>query len=225
MSLGILEEYGSLSSESEISDSDEPASNDRTDSHQSEADQGTVVDSSHTVTCERPESSAVGDPLDYAQGDTSSSDEEQSEEDDGSPEEKDPSISLPLPDLDHQTSYSSVFSNPFKEAEEAKLAILKHHVSEFAPVEKQPPPRTRTKNCKGGPGSSTRIIGETTPTDLYGLFNADDSCASEFAGRGKRKKRSGVSDTLMPPKKYLKSYKTVQAKERPWTITTSSSKS
>ena len=182
MSLGILEEYGSLSSESEISDSDgelEPASNDRTDSHQSEAHQGTVVDGSHTATCERPESSAVGDPLDYAQGDTSSSDEEHSEEDDGCSD---------LPDLDCQTgmtSCSSVFLNPFKEAEEAKLAILKHHVSEFAPVEKQPPPRTRTKNCKGGPGSSTRIIGETTPTDLYGLFNADDSCASEFAGRGK----------------------------------------
>ena len=89
-------------------------------------------------------------------------------------------------------------------------------------MKKQPPPRTRTKNCKGGRSSSTRIIGETTPTDL---FNADGSCASEFAGRGKRKKRSGVSDTLMPPKKYLKSYKTVQAKERPWTIRTSSSKS
>ena len=139
MSLGILEEYGSLSSESEISDSDgehEPASNDRTDSHQSEAHQGTVVDGSHTVTCEGPESSAVGDPLDYAQDDTSSSDEEHSEEDDRSPEEKDPSISLSLPDLDHQTSYSSIFSNPFKEAEEAKQAILKRHVSEFAPIEK-----------------------------------------------------------------------------------------
>ena len=117
MSLGMLGEYGSLSSGSDSDGELEAASNDRTDDHQSEADRDTVVDSSHTEACEGPEFGAVGDPLDYAQGDTSSSDEEHLEQVDRSPEEKDPSIPLPLPDLDHQTGSSSVFSNPFKEAE------------------------------------------------------------------------------------------------------------
>ena len=140
MSLGMLGEYGSHSSRSEISDSDselEPTSNgrtkrhqslvhqdavtDRTKSHQSLADLDAVADSSHTETCNGPKSGTVSDPLDYAQGDTSSSDEEHSKEYDGSPEEKGPSISLPLPHLDQltsqtgMTSSSSVFSNPFKE--------------------------------------------------------------------------------------------------------------
>ena len=85
------------------------------------------------------------------------------------------------------------------------MAILKRHVSEFAPVEKQAPPRTRTKHYRKG-GHGSWIIGETTPTGPHGLFNNDDSCASEFAGHGRRKKRSGVSNTLMPPRKYLKNY-------------------
>ena len=223
MSLGLLGEYGSHSSGSDSDSELKSVSKGRTNRHQSLADQDA---NSLTETCKEPKSSTAGDPLDYSQGDTSSSDEEHSEEDDGSPEEKNPSVSLPLPDLDQLTSQtgitssSSVFSNPFKEAEEAKLAILKRHVSEFAPVEKQPPPRTRTKNyCKGG-HRSRRTIGEITPTDPHGLFNNDDSCVSEFAGHGKRKQRSGVSNTVMPPKKYLKSYETVQAKERPWTIRT-----
>ena len=217
----MLGEYGSVSSGSEISDSDdefEPASSDRTDTHHSLADQSTVPATlTGSLTCKGLKS---GDPLDYAQGDTLSSSEEDSEGDNRSTKEKDPSVPLPLPDLYQLTSptgASSVFSNPFKEAEDAKLAILRRHVSEFSPDEKQPPSQRRTKRHGSRRGKS-RAVGETTPTDPHGLFNDDDSCVSEVGVRGKRKQRSGVGNMLMPPKKYLKSYEMIQAKERPWTV-------
>ena len=136
------------------------------------------------------------------------------------------SFPLPLPDLDRLTSpsatLSSVFSNPYKEAEEAKLAILKRHVSELAPDEPQHH-RTKYRKRNRGVASGGRGFSEATPTgdgNRLDLFGEDDSSVSEFGVERKRKQRSGVSGTMVPPKKYLKSYEKIQAEERPWTVRT-----
>ena len=254
MSLGMLGEYGSVSSGSEISDSDEEfekASSDKPASHCTVGldSCGEVTKNAHTgrellvaggSANDGLKTTGLGvdsDPLNYVQDDVSSSEDNDCDsEEDASPVEKNTSVPLPLPDLDHLTSpagvssitgSSSVFSNPYKEAEEAKLAILKRHVSDFAPDEK-PSPRTRTKRYKAGrdysrnprQGSATFSDATSAGSDPHGLFNDDDSSTREGALQGKRKQRSGVSSNLIPPKKYLKGYEKIQAEERPWTVRT-----
>ena len=118
--------------------------------------------------------------------------------------------------------------------------MLKRHVSEFAPDEKPSSQKERSKHhkFKGNrgnkgptaprPGSellasdATHTLGQT---DSQRLFNDDDSSVASEGGElahhhggVKRKQRSGVSSTLVPPKKYLKSYGRAQAEERPWTV-------
>ena len=250
MSLGLLGDYGSGS---EISDSDgefEQTSSDK-NNHQNSTKSDSITTCSktgplvHSGTNEGESVEKEGDPLSYIQDNSSSSENDSSSDEGTISDDKDTAAPLPLPDLNQLTSpisqgtttFSSVFSNPYKEAEEAKLAMLKRHVSDFAPDEK-PSSQERTKHhrFKGSRGNkrsrSARhesvLAGDAarTPTDSRGLFNDDDSCVAmgEEAHIGmKRKQRSGVSSTLIPPKKYLKSYGKVQAKERPWTVRTAAS--
>lgn len=218
---------------------------------------------------------------------------------------------------------NSVFFNPFKKAEEERLAILKHHVQEFdkKPFVKEdseatrgysdgrrgyrtrttrrgyrggfstaiPPPMSYAKQSgreglqhghaemthhamgqmagKGNPQySSGQMTGNpqysggqmTTgtpypsggqvggnlyhsggqrnphhygaggptggnPVDPYceesipenELFGEDDSSSLV---KKPRKHRSGVTDSLLPPKKFMRSHERIQAKERPWTL-------
>ena len=247
MSLGLLGDYGSGS---EISDSDgefEQVSSDNqnTTKNDSNATWSKTDPSVSSGTNEEEGVDKEGDPLSYIQDDASSSDNDSSSED--TPDDKNTTTSLPLPDLDQLTSptsqctttFSSVFSNPYKEAEEAKLAMLKHHVSDFAPDEKRSSrDRTKQHRFQGSCGKrksrsaaqhGSVLAGHATHaptdgTDSQGLFNDDDSCVvlGEMAHGGwKRKQRSGVSGTLVPPKKFMKSYGKVQAEERPWTVKTS----
>lgn len=162
---------------------------------------------------------------------------------------------------------SSVFSNPYKQAEEARLAILKQHVSQFdkkpevrggdasvptpptfgshrrrrggaSGVSIPPPPNYRPHkrvqgSAKGGgnmfiPPPSTfgfhkRVHGsgdhssyteETSGGSNSDLFDEHDSSLHVAK---KHKHRSGVTDSLMPPKKFMKMYEKIQAEERPWT--------
>ena len=244
MSLGLLGDYGSGS---EISDSDgelEQASSDRNDKQNSAKNDNDAIRSRTEPLAkvgiggnegETPEKE--GDPLSYIQDDASTSGDD-SDSSESIPSDEDTPVPLPLPDLDQLTSptgqgtisFSSVFSNPYKEAEEAKLSMLKRHVSDFAPDEK-PSSRERTKHHKyrGGRGNKRTprhgLASDTTPTDdnergPQRLFNDDDSCAAmdEVTHGGKRKQRSGVSSSLVPPKKYLKSYGKAQVEERPWTV-------
>ena len=258
MSLGLLGDYGSGS---EISDSDgeyEQASSDRNnDQSLTKTDNTTSTSKIEPLIGTEGESKSggrEGDPLSYIQGDGSSSDNDNnSSDEDGHPDDKDTAaVPLPLPDLDQLTSptsqemtttFRSVFSNPYKEAEEAKLSMLKRHVSEFAPDEKPSSQKERSKHHRfkgnhGNKGSrapnrhgSELLASDATHTlggtDSQRLFNDDgSSVASEsgelahhHGGSGvKRKQRSGVSSTLVPPKKYLKSYGRAQAEERPWTV-------
>ena len=115
--------------------------------------------------------------------------------------------------------------------------MLKRHVSDFAPDEKPAQQeRARHHKSRGSRGgkrtealkhrSGHTLGGNTFSAESQRLFNDDDSCAvmgAEVAHRGggggvKRKQRSGVTSTLVPPKKYLKSYGKTQAEERPWTL-------
>ena len=254
MSLGMLGDYGSGS---EISDSDgefEQASSDRND-NQTKSDTTTSKTEPLVDTCssanegESKSAGKEGDPLSYYIQDDASSSDSHSSSDEGTPSgDKDTAVPLPLPDLDQlttsptgqgTTTFRSVFSNPYKEAEEAKLAMLKHHVSDFAPDKKSSQQeRTKHHKFKGSRGSKrsraprhgSELASDAMHTlgvnaDPQRLFNDDDSCVvvGEVAHGGmKRKQRSGVSSTLVPPKKYLKSYGKAQAEERPWTVRTES---
>lgn len=243
-SLGMLGEYGSVSSGSDLSDSDDEF---EPKVKHPKRDHSKIAEKSLLSNCDRLEPSAAeerlepsvqGDPLNYSQGDVSSSDSDEQSEEDRShrkTEEEETASPLPLPDLSQLTGQtghigSSVFSNPFKEAEDAKLAMLKRHVSEFAADEKPTSSRSRTRHRSRGSHGNNRTrrsdhvtVDEATPTfnrDPDRLFNDDDSCVSESVQQGKRKKRSGVGNTLVPPKRFLKSYEKTRAEERPWTVTT-----
>ena len=252
MSLGLLGDYGSGS---EISDSDgefEQASSDKNNKKNlAKCDNDAIRSRTEPLAKvgsggnEGETPKKEGDPLSYIQDNSSSSDDNSDSINEDTPsDEKDTPVPLPLPDLDQLTSptghgtisFSSVFSNPYKEAEEAKLSMLKRHVSDFA-LDEKPSSRERTKHHKyrGGRGNKRTprhgLASDATPTDdtergPQRLFNDDDSCAvmNEVTHRGKRKQRSGVSSSLVPPKKYLKSYGKAQVEERPWTVRTLSQK-
>ena len=94
---------------------------------------------------------------------------------------------------------NSVFSNPYDQAEEAKMAILKKHVREFdkKPETKgsSPPPFRRQYRKK-------RIGGNClTPTSLEAVRNElFDENDSSIGAKRDRKHRSGVTDSLQPPR-------------------------
>jgi len=100
-------------------------------------------------------------------------------------------------------SESSVFMNPYEQAEAAKLSILKKHVVEFdkkpATRGPSPPPRSKKhsrKRRKPPPGGLLEGRSEDA------LFDDNDSSL----GKKERKHRCGVTDSLQPPKKYMQLY-------------------
>ena len=344
MSLGLIGKYGSDSS-SGISDSDD---DDDDDSKRKVK----LCDST------KAEKHLCTDPLSLGLNDSSDSDSETSSTS-PVPSPVGISTSLPLPDIDsvvaRNPSYStsglvteptsatreqaeegeenSVFFNPFKKAEEERLAILKHHVQEFDKkplVDEEsepkrgyfggrrgyretrggyqetgrgnrsrggyetrggyrmghgsshttiPPPASYARghhldtthhgphmgrnpggkipHLPGGPGQVTQFpggpmgwdpnspggpmkgtphhhqggaVGGTPhhhggpmggdpyweePTTENELFGDDDSSSLV---KKPRKHRSGVTDSLLPPKKFMRAHEKIQAKERPWTL-------
>ena len=117
---------------------------------------------------------------------------------------------LPLPDLDTRQQLSeSAFRNPYKEAEEARLAVLKQHVGDFAKEIEQPrgrrPWRHRTESQRSNPDSG-------------GGAQTQSNWSPERQDGAKGKRRSGIVDCLVPPQKALKLHQQIQAKERPWTM-------
>ena len=155
-------------------------------------------------------------------------------------------------DDDRQTS---VFTNYFHKAEEAKLAILERHVKLTTEQVKTNNERTKRKNKKGVCinfqrggcrfGSKCRFAhslsseAEETATDIsaetsvsvaapkFGLlpsarmpvtFEPDRDDDDSFNANKKRKHRSGVTDTLQPPKRAMKSLDQLRKQERPWTV-------
>ena len=127
---------------------------------------------------------------------------------------------LPLPELDGSDRIvSSVFSNPYREAEEAKLAVLKQHVDLSQHVE---PTKKRPKWSKRGkfrdrPRFETTEVSEFPPSAAGGSGDQFWDDRDSPAGRGReRKHRSGVTESLVPPKKFLRTHQKIQSEERPW---------
>ena len=128
---------------------------------------------------------------------------------------------LPLPELDGSDRVaSSVFSNPYREAEEAKLNVLRRHVDLSQSVE---PPRQQRRRSRGrargrrrdGHSNFGSVPGDGSPGDCY--WNDGDSPISMGGERQQRKQRSGVTESLQPPKKYMKIHQKISREERPWT--------
>ncbi len=232
MSLGLLGEYGSGQSGSEISDSDEEPvhlglSGENASESVSLSGTGPAVvasseaaDSSCNPTVlagngSHAVSSSTADPLNQGVGDcdtdSDSSDSGSEYEENSTSGSRAPAVSLPLPDLDallgsshhgNPARETSVFSNPYRAAEEAKLAVLKRHV-ELTEISDKPKERRRRKHA---PQSHSQ------PTGHRGALFDDQG------SEGKRKHRGGVGDGLAPTKKFMKLHQHLQAQERPWTV-------
>lgn len=149
-------------------------------------------------------------------------------------------LPLPTPDFDGTpTMKTSVFSNPFVEAEKAKSAILEKHV-------KMTPTLDDTKmingrkicwnyrkgRCRFGHNCTFAHDSDLhrTAADLEAIrapqetlicqtqyngqlpINEDDEVDQENNQMNKRKKRPGLSQSLIPSKKVLKMYKAQQSK-------------
>ena len=153
--------------------------------------------------------------------DSSSSSEEEEEEEEGSECEKRGKIRerspLPLPILDGSARVTtSVFSNPYRDEEEAKLDILRQHVdlSQHIEPKKKWQRKWSTKRGKRGrQDSNFQAFGDLISGDQR--WNDGDSPVSPD-GR-QRRHRSGVGESLEPPKKYMKMHHKIQQQERPWT--------
>lgn len=229
MSLGLLGEYGG--SGSEISDSDEELSHPGVRDvagEDSPTGPGPPVPAarkkeetaflSNPMGLTEDGSSLSGDPLNQGlrDSDSESSDSGSDVEELVSNSQK-PAVVLPLPDLDAicvgESSSCSVFSNPYKAAEEAKLSVLKQHVdlTESSRPEDKAKPRSRHRKRHSFPPRSEGATG-------HGDRLFDDRDSSIQRTEGKRKHRGGVGDHLIPTKKFMKLHQHLQAKERPWTV-------
>ena len=145
-----------------------------------------------------------------------SSDEEREEcEDEDEVRERSP---LPLPVLDGSEKVaSSVFSNPYREAEEARLAVLKQHVE----LSHHEEPREKQRRRWSKRGKFRGRHSQDQSSESGGLSSGsqfwDDRDSPAGQGGVRQKHRSGVGESLQPPKKYMKIHQKIQSVERPWT--------
>lgn len=146
----------------------------------------------------------------YDDSDSSSSHEEEEEEEDNSSSEV-----LPLPELStthagQPSDSSSVFSNSYKKAEEARLAVLKRHVN-LSPAE-LPADSNKAKRPRfTRPRKPQRNLPD--PNELFDERDSSRSHSSEHT-----KPRMGPPTGLQPNKRFMQSYRKIQEAERPWTI-------
>lgn len=150
-----------------------------------------------------------------------------------------PKLPLPKPDFANgPTSKNSVFLNRYVEAENAKKAILEKHVKMVPSKDevrfingKQICWNYRKGRCRFGhnckfahdsdlhqskPSSSfpSNVSGQVIP-DSESVSPEPDTEEGE-ENQLKRKKRPGLSQTLVPGKKVLTMYKKQRVKEAPW---------
>ena len=203
MSLNLLGQYDSDSeqeSESELLSVKQ--STDKLDTHHS---------SSNTTKVDEDTVSKSYFADDFSDA-SSSPESSETDESDGNEFDKSSLLqtqSLPLPEFHRihtgkvEPNPGSVFSNPYKEAEDAKLAILQKHVSLASAEDKDEKRKFRRRRRQ-------------KPV-VKGDGNFDERDSSLKRNQYKRVK-SGLSDGLVPSQKYMKFHKQVQAKERPWTL-------
>ncbi|XP_062590843.1 uncharacterized protein LOC134252388 [Saccostrea cucullata] len=151
---------------------------------------------------------------------------------------------LPQPvfDADNDRELLSVFTNPYEKAEQAKNTVLEKHVKM---VERNIPKGKAGqvcfkykkgkcpygKNCRYSHDLSSELISKpqvmTEEKSVFDLHHhsvtvqkiepelEDDD---NYMANAKRKKRSGITDNLLPPKRALKSLDKQRQSERPWTV-------
>jgi len=148
---------------------------------------------------------------------------------------------------------TSVFTNYFHKAEEAKLAVLEHHVkltTEELKTKNEQAKRPNKKKvcvsfqrgrCRFGAkcrfahsiASEATDTGTDVPAEVssitpkFGLLPSahlmplniePDEDEDAFGTQKKRKHRSGVTDSLLPPKRAMTSLEQQRKEERPWTV-------
>jgi len=154
-------------------------------------------------------------------------------------------------DDEHRTS---VFTNYFHKAEEAKLAVLEHHVKltteELKTNNDQAKRQNKKRVCIGFQRGRCRfgakcrfahsIMSEASESETadvhtevssslpkFGLLPSaqmplnmapDEDDDDTLSMQKKRKHRSGVTDSLLPPKRAMKSLEQQRKDERPWTV-------
>ncbi|KAH9515140.1 hypothetical protein Btru_019317 [Bulinus truncatus] len=151
---------------------------------------------------------------------------------------------------------TSVFMNPFEEAEQAKNQMLEKHVKLTQAVPRKPGHQPicwkfkkgkchMGKNCRFFHDPESRILQEsklsqpeTQSSDsihhpVYHSSAYSDASHREmnkeednddddsYLATMKKKKRYGVCDNLVPPKKAFESLQRQREKERPWTLSDS----
>ncbi|KAE8591519.1 hypothetical protein XENTR_v10018479 [Xenopus tropicalis] len=159
----------------------------------------------------------------------------------------DSSVRLPAPVLGSQNTsgFGGVFSNPFHEEEQAQMSILERHVKlsdnnwalgRGACLSYQKDGRCRYgTRCKYSHGSdlpqgnaravvqelgTNYLLNETSGAILMegNKRKKDEHDVDETRQCKEKKKKVGLTNSLIPPKKYLKDYKTHVANERPWAL-------
>ncbi|XP_013413918.1 uncharacterized protein LOC106176200 [Lingula anatina] len=145
---------------------------------------------------------------------------------------------------------NSVFANPFEKARQAKLSVLEKHVKMTETEEQAQSSTSNRNVCykflkgKCHFGDKCRFYherdnvhnisqpvaghqnqfnaGRYNQTGNFELLNFEQDQQDEdgYMANMKRKKRAGINDHLVPPKKALQSLGQQRAKERPWTVGT-----
>lgn len=149
---------------------------------------------------------------------------------------------------------TSVFMNPFEEAEQAKNHILEKHVKLTQAAPKKPAHQPICwkfkkgkchlgKNCRFFHDLDNRTLEENRAASAASLqaaanteqprptyhpsayvdarrrpMEAEPEDDDNYMANMKKKKRYGVADNLMPPKKAFESLQRQREKERPWTM-------
>ncbi|XP_011450048.3 uncharacterized protein [Magallana gigas] len=223
-SLGLIANYGSDEEDSSYTDSDDNASN------------------SVTIKSDQEEKAK---PNFFDAGESSSEESSKEEETDRKEKLPNPMLGgLPRPVFEegNDKELLSVFTNPYEQAEQAKNTVLEKHVKM---VERNIPKGKAGqvcfkykkgkcpygKNCRYSHDLSSELISKPaaiteekpvfdfhhhsmTVQNIEPELEDDDS----YMANAKRKKRAGVTDHLVPPKKALKSLDKQRRNERPWTM-------
>ena len=161
------------------------------------------------------------DEQDFSSGSESRDNSEGGEKETGSPVATPGEESLPLPDLSRihsgvaQAQPGSVFSNPFRDAEEAQLAVLKKHV-ELTEVRVVEADEEERRQARLGKKRRTRSRPPTQAGGKGEMFDENDSSIKTQV----KKVRAGMPSGLTPSKKFMKAYHQSQSQERPWTMNT-----
>ena len=148
-----------------------------------------------------------------SESDNTSSDEQEHDIKISEPQEK-----LSLPDIlnEKPSEFSSVkmdnhsasvFFNPFKAKEDEKLAILERHVKLTERKDETKREKTKFRRSKNAQKFPRRQNDNRQNDD-------DDSCFNPKTFE-KRKRRVGVGDSLIPPKKALQAYEKQRREEAP----------